>query len=371
MPRGSGRGSGAVGRRGRSASSVGDGPRATPAGAQLCGSCCKDVGDDAIGCDECEIWVHNTEMCSGLTSDMIEAIGRYSGAGIKFVCMKCRLDFTSRRGGSPSSSTESHMVELIKHLSQQVKGICNQVQELKNEIKILSTQPKPAYPDPAPAPAAPAPTPIPPAPPTTYAAAASADPGRCPQEYRRVVREELRELQEQQKRRTSLVVRGLGARSAEEAVQRFETVSDHLINQKVTLTDVVKISSESDLYRGKVADDGARKLILDKAKQLKNSSRFESVFIRRDLTFNQRAEMRARRAAAEAVRTAGEAPRPQPGGGVLSLPGSGEQQSSSTVSLTHPSSNSRQISDDSRLSAAGPSSQNSPTPHLECEASNK
>ena len=363
-----------MGRRGRSASSAGDGAHATSDDVQLCGSCCKDVGDTAIGCDECEVWVHNTEMCSGLTSDMIEAIGRYSGAGIKFLCMQCRLDFTSRRGCSPSSSTESHMVELVKHLSQQVKGICSQVQELKNEIKNLSTRPKPAHPDQAPAPPAPAPTPIPPVPPTTYAAAAAADPGRSPQEYRRVVREELRELQEQQKRRTSLVVRGLGARSAEEAVQRFEIVSDHLINQKVTLTDVVKISSESDLYRGKVTDDSARKLILDKAKQLKNSSRFESVFIRRDLTFNQRAEMRARRAAAEADRTAGEGPRPKPANGVSSLPGSGEQQSSSTVPLTLPSSNSQQISDDSagpRLSAVGASSPISRTPHHECEASNQ
>ena len=64
-------------------------------------------------------------MCSGLTSGMIEAIGRYSGAGIKFVCMKCHLDYTVKRGCSPSSSTESHVVELIKYLSQQVKGTCS------------------------------------------------------------------------------------------------------------------------------------------------------------------------------------------------------------------------------------------------------
>ena len=116
-----------------------------------------------------------------------------------------------------------------------------------------------------------------------------------------MVREELRELQEQQKRRTSLVIRGLGAGSAADAVRAFETVSEHLIDQKVTLTDVVKIPSESDLYRAKVADDSVRKNILDRARQLKNSTRFGSVFIRRDLTFNQRAEFRARRAAAEAA----------------------------------------------------------------------
>ena len=64
----------------------------------------------------------------------------------------------------------------------------------------------------------------------------------------------------------------------------------------MTLEDVVRIPSETDLYRGKIKDDSTRKLILDKAKNLKGSTQFGSVFIRRDLTYNQRMELRARRA---------------------------------------------------------------------------
>ena len=320
MPRGSGRGTGAQHRRGRSASVASAIGSHAPVDVQLCGACCKDVGDDAIGCDECELWVHGTEMCSGLTLDMIEAIGRYNGAGIKFVCMKCRLDYSTKRGCSPSSSTETHLVELIKHLTQQIKGICNQVQDLKSELKNLRAQPK-VTPFPATAP--------PPDPPSsqvtrTYASVAVPDP-QSSLEYRKVVREELRELQEQQKRRGSLVIRGMGADSAADAIHRFETISEHLINQRVTLTDVVKIPSESDLYRGKVSDDSARKLILDSAKQLRNSSRFGAVFIRRDLTFKQRAELRARRAAAatsEDDHTAGSVSRNVP----AAVPGSGAQR---------------------------------------------
>ena len=367
MPRGRGRGNASVGGRGRSASSAGADVHPSPTDAQLCGSCCKDVGDNAIGCDECEVWVHNTEMCSGLTCDMFEAIGRYNGAGIKFVCMKCRLDYTTKRGCSPSSNTETHMVEPIKHLSQQIKGICNQVQELKNEIKMMSTQHKQVPPDMASV-TPPAPTPSPAIPTMTYASAAATNPGRSPQEYRKVVREELRELQEQQKRRTSLVIRGLCAGSADEAVRRFETVSEYLINQKVTLTDVVKIPSESDLYRGKVLDDNTRKLILDKSKQLKNSSRFESVFIRRDLTFNQRAEMKARRAAAGVpTRPASRDTGPQPG--------SGEEQTTRAAPLTHPSPAPQQIPDN-RTGPQPPAAENSserpPSLHdHEHETSNK
>ena len=129
----------------------------------------------------------------------------------------------------------------------------------------------------------------------------SGNPGAMPvsgppsTEYRKVVREELRELQEQQKRRSSLVIRGLGAGTASAAISAFEQVSQYLTNQKVTLTDVVRIPSESDLFRGKVTDDDARRLILEKSKQLKDAPRYGSVFIRRDLTFKQRSELKAKR----------------------------------------------------------------------------
>ena len=103
-----------------------------------------------------------------------------------------------------------------------------------------------------------------------------------------MVKEELRELQEQQKRRCSLVIKGLTADSAADAIHRFETVSEYLINQRVTLSDVVKIPFESDLYRGQVSDDHLRKQILDNAKRIKHSTRFSSVFIRRYLTFKQK-----------------------------------------------------------------------------------
>ena len=183
------------------------------------------------------------------------------------------------------------MAELVGQLFQQVKGISNIVQELVTQVKALSIQNKPNQPI-----SAPHPNP-------SYASALASTPGQpnaSPSlEYRTLVREELRELEEQRKRRDSLVIRGLGANSAQEAVRNFETVSEHLIQRKVTLEDVVRIPSETDLYRGKIKDDSTRKLVLDKAKILKGSAQFASVFIRRDLTYNQRMELRARRALAD------------------------------------------------------------------------
>ena len=186
------------------------------------------------------------------------------------------------------------MVELVAQLFQQMKGICSAVQALIEKTnspthgmtshpKTESTISPVSKPEPT----------------SSYAKAAAVDPPRAPPEnYRKMVREELRELEEQRKRRSSLVVRGLGSSTPGEAVSSFEAVSEYLIGKKVSLTDVVRIPGEADLYRGKVTDDDARKMILDKAKHLKGSNMFGSVFIRRDLTYNQRALLKAKRAAA-------------------------------------------------------------------------
>ena len=68
-----------------------------------CASCMRDVGNEAIGCDECDGWVHNSEMCSSLTQDVLDTITRYSGGGINFVCTKCRVETSSGKAKSLDS----------------------------------------------------------------------------------------------------------------------------------------------------------------------------------------------------------------------------------------------------------------------------
>ena len=156
-------------------------------------------------------------MCSGLTQYMIDAISRHQGSGIKFVCMKCRITYTVAKGKSPCSSTEPHMAELVGQLFQQVKGISNVAQELISQVKTLSAQPQPTSIQPAQHPGA----------------GLDTDPNLClhccklclrPSNFlgrvRNTVREELRELEEQCKHRSSLVIRGLESSSAQSAVRR-------------------------------------------------------------------------------------------------------------------------------------------------------
>ena len=115
--------------------------------------------------------------------------------------------------------------------------------------------------------------------------------------HRRQVREEVREVQEQAKRRQSVIIRGLGASSPSGADSSFTALSEKMFGTGVELTDVVAIPNHQDLYRAKILNEEHRRLILTRAKSLKGTE-YGQVYIRRDLTYKQRQEIRDRFAAA-------------------------------------------------------------------------
>ena len=120
-------------------------------------------------------------------------------------------------------------------------------------------------------------------------------PGRqqSSEDYRRVVREELRELEERKKRQDSLVIRGLRVNSAAEAKTKFGEITEVLIGEKVTLSEICQIKSDADLYRGNVRDVRHRTLVLEHARELRHTS-YSHIYIRKDLTYIQRQELQYR-----------------------------------------------------------------------------
>ena len=280
------RGSGVGGRgRGRSTSTSSsikdqDAPvTQQSAGVQNCISCSKDVGEAAIGCDKCECWVHNTEMCSGLPQHVIDAIVKYDGAGISFICLNCRLD----RGKSPSGGLTASK-DVIAQLSQQIKGICAIVRELVEQVKVLTS-------------VAPAQKPIP-----TSSSQPDPQPTAVPRpqqpavDYRSIVHEELKEMREREKRRQSVIIKGLRASSSGDLTSKFEQLTEQVMGSKVSLSDVSSISGHPNIYRAKIMSDDLRKTVLEKAKMLRDTD-YSSVYISRDLTYAQRSELFARRKA--------------------------------------------------------------------------
>lgn len=297
MPgRGRGGRGGTTTRRGKT-SSTGDAASLTPeddspdrSGTQFCASCSKDVGDDPIGCDHCERWVHSTEMCSGLPQKVIDAITEYEGRGINFVCTKCRL----RRESSVSNNAQPLMTELLTQIFQQMKGLCNTVQNLMDQVKDLSSQ------RPPPPPQAPPPAPVP-----------SPPPKPTHDEYIVSIRKEVQELNEREKRRSSIIIKGISASSPRELTQKFSLMTQEVMSLAPTLTDVSRIPNHPNIYRAKILDEGVRKQVLERSKSLRGSG-YSGVYISRDLTYAQRGELYARRQArrAENTRHSDDAPPP-------------------------------------------------------------
>ena len=272
-------------RRGRSAGLV---DHHAPGGEEwLCGTCGDDVGPQPIGCDMCEQWVHATQMCSGLPLDLITAILKYEGAGIKFICMKCRVDQVTARGNSPSGRTDPQLAETVSQLYLQVKGMCSVIKDLTSQVKSLSSKSLQAHNHDAALGQTSAPPPPPPPPPPPQ------------EEYRAVIREEVKEQKEREKRRNFLIVKGLPASSPTDFGPKFAQLTSDYAGTRVTPSEILAVPGHSNYFRVKIPDDNTRKLLLDKARELRGTEH-QNVFVSRDLTYAQRTEMYRRRQARQA-----------------------------------------------------------------------
>ena len=78
---------------------------------------------------------------------------------------------------------------------------------------------------------------------------------------------------------------------------------------KVELSDIVIIPGHGGICRAKILNSSDKKLVLDQAKDLRNTE-YKHVYIRRDLTYAQRGELKRRREAEAARNSEGETPVP-------------------------------------------------------------
>ena len=287
----------------------------SPDGKQHCGSCAGEVLDGCIGCDRCETWVHGTEMCAGLPTRVIEAILEHDGQGISYFCLKCRVTQAAELEKSSSQPKEDLSSGTLTQIFQQIQGLCSAVAALTAQVEALTSCPRPSASD------ALAPQQLSEGHNTnsrntnssgTYAAALTRQPNPNTSnpdqtlqtaEYRQIVRQELRELHEREKRKDSVVVHGLKSTSIRGVSTEFKELTRNMMGTQVELTDITPIAGHPGLYRGKILSENDRKLVLDKAKTLKGTD-YDRVYIRKDLTYNQRCALKARR---DAFRT-GQAP---------------------------------------------------------------
>ena len=96
------------------------------------------------------------------------------------------------------------------------------------------------------------------------------------------------------KRKDSLFERGISARDDGEFTETFKHVCRSITGNTITPDSVFCINIDKKLYRAKVSNFDDRNKILASAKDLWKISEFDTVFISRDLTYQQRQERRLR-----------------------------------------------------------------------------
>lgn len=222
-----------------------------------CGLCSSVCGDDAIGCDRCASWFHPQPLCLGLPDDLVKGITAYGGDGIAFICTECR---------SNDGAGEVADKQAFKQLFQTVRELCEFVKVLAEQMQDFVTGQQ-----------------------DSASRTAHTD-----ESMRLLIREEVREMEERNKRKSSIIIRGLNAPTTTQANEQFQQVATHLLSCQVPLSSIVCINNDKKLYRASVDDLDLRKRLLDSARTLKNSP-FSNVYINRDLTFQQRKVLAERR----------------------------------------------------------------------------
>lgn len=238
-----------------------------------CSTCNQSLSDDAIGCDRCSNWFCPSSMCLGLPDQLIKGILDYGGNAIAYICTACRCN-------DPSTNNDNNNAG-IKQLCQTVKMLCENVTKLTAQVNSLSQRP-------------PVPVP-PPAQLGTPSLPSSVD---NVGDMRFLMRQEIREMSERQKRVSSLIVRGIVSQDNAQFRERFALITSFLLGADtvVDVSDIVCISREKRLYRLKVLNSDIRSRILDAAKSLRDSQH-SGVFVSRDLTFAQRKDLARRKQA--------------------------------------------------------------------------
>ena len=230
-------------------------------GPCLCSTCNQKVTTNAIQCNRCNSWVHCKQACSGLPNKLVNILYNYDGDAIEFICTGCRLAPDRPAARPESADSIADIWKAINQLFLTVQGLA----ENTAQIKAASNNSNPAQPT------------------------------MDRDSIRALMRTELIELKERDKRRTSVVVKGIPYSTQEEFLRKFATVTHSLINKDISPTDVTPI--RPNYVRMTVDNRDDRLSLIAASPRLKKMKDFSHIFISKDLTYQQRTALRERRLA--------------------------------------------------------------------------
>ena len=239
----------------------------------VCAFCTCKISVKAIDCRDCAQSFHPVPECVGLKQTVIEGLLAENRHAISYHCIKCRSESHSARSsaGAPTDVTDQ---SALSQLIVAVGALCSQVRVLTQNWSNLQNN-------------------------SNNGEVTASDPsGPLPNQridsqptpVTETVRAEVRELNEQEKRKQNLILKGFG-NDIHAVETKFKNVVHRLIGSDCELHDVTRIAGQNGMYRVKLLNVELRRDILQNAKKLNGIDGFQSIYIQRDLTYKQRQEL--------------------------------------------------------------------------------
>ena len=263
--------------------------------APKCALCCGLVEGRRICCGSCDRIFHADRRCVGVDDAAIDVLLGGDAVALRYVCCACRVG--GEKGGGAGGVAGEQLMSIISSLAADVRRVTEVVADLQRQSSGRTGGGG-----------------------VPVGASAGGATGTLVQGNASVM-SEVRELYEREKRKSSVVLRGVNSDTVAGASDLFRDLCQYLQVGVINLEEVVGIAP--GVFRGKIACSESRYSLLAHAKDLRRSELYSRVYIQKDLTFRQRGEVIAKRAAAFNRRqVSGDV-----AGGSGSAPGNGEPPS--------------------------------------------
>ena len=190
-----------------------------------------------LSCDVCKRFVHGTQICCGLQQSFIRSFISNIGKGAFWKCTAC-IASGGVGGNDPAlSQALTQLGNSMIALTQKFEQLSVDMATVKSDIAGMHAGP-------------------------IDASGLINSP-----EFAVMVKEQVREIAEQDKRRDSIIIRGIKTSSASDFNNTFNDVTGYLLGgSPITLTDVVVLGPE--LARGRISEFNKRKNLLSASLKL-------------------------------------------------------------------------------------------------------
>ena len=220
-----------------------------PGSVVECGMCRLPTEHAKVECTECKEFFHGDPLCLGVKPEVCTGLLADTDGAVLYRCCSCRLKHTNDAIGL------SQLTRIVGEIVRSVRS--NKAQS----------------------------------PPVASSAEA---PRSTPN--RDAILAQVREVREREKRKDCIIIRGFRNMSVEVMRDQMAVICDLLNIPLVVMTEVHMVGD--NYFRARVTDADSRKELLLRCHQLRNSEEFSRVYINRDLTFQQRQDLRNKRSVA-------------------------------------------------------------------------